>query len=165
MPVKFYKINTNNFIFNEYLITNAETEQGITFETDYLNIRKTHSSLNLILNETFRKLILGMEQEILKEFQEEFPNERGYLSSCISSSNKMSWINIENYQDLSYYNENKILSKPDFLQVNLMRFIFQVKSVKVFKNSSISVVLIPLQAQFITNYDNKVNLKNFAFKN
>jgi hypothetical protein len=158
----FHKVNTNNSSFVDYLITH--NEEPYIFETKYCNVRKTETTLNLILPQSFVCEMNNFEIKLLDKFRKEYPIEKGYISSFISSSSSVHWIPIENYQDISFYNEKKEYVKyPLYTDINQMRVIFQVKKIRVYKNSSIRLIVEPLQIQYKENFNNDMKLSEYAF--
>jgi hypothetical protein len=163
MSFKFNKVNTHNTIFNDYLITTNNNEP-YTVQTDYHNVRKAMNSLNLLLTKDYAKELAEIENNILSHFQEQYPAEVGFRSSAISKSCGQLWIPIENYQDIPFYNEKcKLIKYPKYDEIFQMRVIFQFKSIRVWKNSNIKILLLPIQVQFRENFRNDVKHVGFNF--
>lgn len=163
MSLKFNKVNTHNTIYNDYLITANDTEP-YTIQTDYHNVRKAMNSLNLLLTKDYAKELAEIEKNILSQFQEQYPGEVGFRTSVISKSCGQLWIPIENYQDIPFYNEKCYLVKyPNYNEIYQIRVIFQLKSIRVWKNSNIKILLLPIQVQFRENFRNDVKLVGFNF--
>jgi hypothetical protein len=160
MSFKFNKVNTHNTIFNDYLINN----EPYLIQTDYHNVRKAINSLNLLLTRDYAKELVEIENNILSQFQEQYPGEVGFRSSAISKSCGQLWIPIENYQDIPFYNEKRELVKyPKYDEIFQMRVIFQFKAIRVWKNSNIKILLLPIQVQFRENFRNDAKLDGFNF--
>lgn len=156
----FHKVNTNNSLFIDYLITH--NGEPYIFETKYYNVRKAESSLNLILPQSFVCEMNNFEIKLLDKFKKEYPVEKGYISSFISSSSSTHWISITDYQEVPFYNEKKEYVKyPLYTDIYQMRVIFQIKKVRI--NSSIRLILTPLQIQYKENFNNDMKLTEYAF--
>jgi hypothetical protein len=162
--MNFNKINTNNTIFNDYLIT-IDNEEPYLIQTDYHNVRKSINTLNLILTREYAKELAEIENNILTTFRQQYPYEVGFNASMISRSCGQLWIPIENYQDIPFYNNQQQLVKyPKFNEIYQMRVIFQFKAIRIYKSSHIKILLEPIQVQFRENFNNDVKLNYFSFK-